>query len=89
MQRNMATMGIVAGDPYMHNPELQPKLAAVAIPTLALWGDSDRIATPAYGQAYARSFGDAHFELIVDAGHLPHIEQPTATFAAIDAFVAR
>jgi pimeloyl-ACP methyl ester carboxylesterase len=89
MQSNMATMRIVAGDPYMHDPALQPKLATVTIPTLVLWGDSDRIATPGYGEAYARSFGNTRFEVIADAGHLPQIEQPGATFAAIDAFAAR
>jgi pimeloyl-ACP methyl ester carboxylesterase len=88
-QGNMATMRAVAGDPYMHDPELQPKLSTVAIPTLVLWGDSDGVATPAYGDAYARSFGNARFEVIPNAGHLPHIEQPAATFAAIDAFIAR
>jgi pimeloyl-ACP methyl ester carboxylesterase len=87
MQATIATMRAVAGDPYMHDPELQPKLAAVTVPTLMLWGDSDRIATPAYGEAYAHSFGNASFEVVEDAGHLPQIEQPAATFAAIDAFV--
>jgi pimeloyl-ACP methyl ester carboxylesterase len=89
MQSNMATMRSVAGEPYMHDPALQPKLATVTIPTLVLWGDSDRIATPGYGEAYAQSFGNARFELIADAGHLPQIEEPGATFAAIDAFAAR
>lgn len=88
MQGNMATLSAVAGDPYMQDPELQPKLASVTIPTLVLWGDSDGIATPAYGAAYAGSFGSARFEAVRNAGHLPQIEQPAATFAAIDAFVA-
>jgi pimeloyl-ACP methyl ester carboxylesterase len=30
---------------------------------------------------------NGRFELIAKAGHLPQIEQPQATFAAIDAFV--
>jgi pimeloyl-ACP methyl ester carboxylesterase len=89
MQANMATMRLVAGDPYMYDPDLQPKLAAVTIPTLVLWGDSDKIATPAYGQVYASSFANARFEVIPNAGHLPQIEQPAATLAAIDAFVTR
>jgi pimeloyl-ACP methyl ester carboxylesterase len=89
MQGNVAIMRIVAGDPYMCDPGLQPKLAGVTIPTLVLWGDSDGIASPAYGEAYARSFGNARYEVIADAGHLPQIEQPGATLAAIDAFAAR
>jgi pimeloyl-ACP methyl ester carboxylesterase len=31
----------------------------------------------------------ARFTLVEEAGHLPQIEQPAATFAALDAFVAR
>jgi pimeloyl-ACP methyl ester carboxylesterase len=88
MQANMATMRALAGDPYMHDPELEPKLAAVTVPALLLWGESDRICTPAYGQAYARAFADARFDVIAEAGHLPQLEQPAATFATIDSFIA-
>jgi hypothetical protein len=27
--------------------------------------------------------------MVTDAGHLPHFEQPEATFAALDAFATR
>jgi pimeloyl-ACP methyl ester carboxylesterase len=50
MRANLATMRAVAGDPYMHDPDLRPRLAAVTVPTLALWGESDGICTPAYGR---------------------------------------
>ena len=56
----------------------------MSIPTLLLWGESDRIFTPAYGLAYSAEFPNAAFELIAEAGHLPQLEQPVATFAAID-----
>lgn len=84
-QANMATMRLLAGDPYMHDPKLLRRLARVETPTLAVWGDADRIVTPAYGAAYAAAFGDARFEVVPEAGHLPHIERPDATFALIDA----
>jgi len=85
-QADMATLRAVAGD--MYDPRLRPRLARVTAPALLLWGESDRIATPAYGAAYAESFGgDARFEVIPEAGHLPHIEQPEATFALLDGFL--
>jgi pimeloyl-ACP methyl ester carboxylesterase len=84
---NMATMRIVAGEPYMHDPELLSRLARITIPVLVIWGDSDRIVTPAYGAAYAAAFGDGRLEIVRDAGHLPQIEQPAATFALIDDYV--
>jgi pimeloyl-ACP methyl ester carboxylesterase len=81
---NMATLKALAGD--MYDPTLEARLATVETPTLILWGDSDRIVTPAYGKAYAAAFGNAQFELIPHAGHLPHFERPAATFSAIDRF---
>jgi pimeloyl-ACP methyl ester carboxylesterase len=86
-QGNMVALRHYAGDPYMHNPQLLPQLAAVTTPTLLLWGESDRIVTPAYGEAYAAAFSNARFEIIRAAGHLPQLEQPEATFARIEAFL--
>jgi pimeloyl-ACP methyl ester carboxylesterase len=70
---NAATMATIAG---VSDPALPERLGAIAAPTLFVWGASDRVVTPAYGRAYA------------EAGHLPHLEQPAATLAAIDRFLA-
>ncbi|MDH6514413.1 pimeloyl-ACP methyl ester carboxylesterase [Streptomyces sp. SAI-208] len=88
-QANMATMRILAGDPYMHDPTLLSRLGRIQVPALLLWGESDRIVTPAYGAAYADAFGDGRLEVIPEAGHLPQIEQPDATFALIDEHLRR
>jgi pimeloyl-ACP methyl ester carboxylesterase len=81
---NMATMRVIAG-PHMNDPKLMRRLARVRIPTLAIWGDSDGIVTPAYGAAFAGAFQNGRLEIVKDAGHLPQIEQAAATFALIDA----
>ena len=86
-QGNMATMRVLAGEPYMHDPGLLGRLGEVSVPTLVLWGESDRIVTPGYGRALAAAIPGARFELLREAGHLPQIEQPEATFRAIDAFL--
>ena len=70
---NMATMRVFTGDPYMHDPELLGRLGRVEVPVLVLWGDSDRIITPASGQALAAAFPQAQFAIINQAGHLPQI----------------
>jgi pimeloyl-ACP methyl ester carboxylesterase len=86
MQRsNMQTMGAVFED--MNDPELRERLSEVTIPALVIWGDSDRIFTPDYGRAYAESFANGRFELVTDAGHLPHLEQPAAALGLIDKFL--
>ena len=89
IQGNMAALRVFSGGPAMSDPGLRARLAAVAVPTLVLWGESDRIATPAYGKEYAASFRDARFEVVAEAGHLPHLEQPERTFALLDDFAAR
>jgi pimeloyl-ACP methyl ester carboxylesterase len=61
----------------------------VRAPTSLLWGESDRVVTPAYGAAYAKAFGGARFEVIAEAGHLPQIEQPDATYALVEAHLRR
>lgn len=86
-QANMATMRVLAGDPYMHDRSLLGRLGKVSIPTLVLWGESDRIVTPDYGRALAAAIPNARFEIVQAAGHLPQIEQPEATFRAIDRFL--
>ncbi|MFF7051588.1 alpha/beta fold hydrolase [Streptomyces griseorubiginosus] len=88
-QANMATMRVLAGDPYMHDPELLPRLGRIQVPALLLWGESDRVVTPAYGAAYADAFAEGRLETIPEAGHLPHIERPDATYALLDAYLAR
>lgn len=85
-QANMQTMALVAHS--MHNPELRGRLGAVTIPALVIWGESDRIFTPGYGRAYADSFARGRFALVTAAGHLPQIEQPVATLALVDEFLA-
>ncbi|MFJ5231415.1 alpha/beta fold hydrolase [Kitasatospora sp. NPDC088391] len=86
---NFATMRALAGDPYMHDPGLRDRLREVRVPVLAVWGGSDRIATPAYGAAYARSFPDGRFTVVPGAGHLPHLERPAEVHALLDAELAR
>lgn len=81
----MAMMRVIAGLD-MYDPKLMRRLGRVRIPTLAVWGDSDGIVTPAYGAVYADAFQNGRLEVIKNAGHLPQIEQPAATLAVIDAF---
>ncbi|WP_217163867.1 alpha/beta fold hydrolase [Streptomyces sp. AC512_CC834] len=87
-QANGRTMAAVAG-PHMSDPTLLGRLDAVDVPTLVVWGESDRIVTPGYGRAVARAIPGAQFIEIPEAGHLPHLEAPEATWAAIDPFLAQ
>ncbi|MFZ6679759.1 alpha/beta fold hydrolase [Undibacterium sp. Tian12W] len=88
MQRaNMATMRIIAGAPFMHDPHLRARLQQISFPVLVVWGESDRVVTTAYGQAFAAAFAHSRFAPVPLAGHLPHLEQPVKTFEIIDEFI--
>jgi len=85
--RNRDALCRYAWDPYMYNPQLARWLDRIAVPTLVLWGTSDRVVTPAYGRAYSERIPGARFELIDAAGHHPHIEQPKAFVERIVSFL--
>lgn len=89
MLRNQETLRVYAGDPFMYDPSLRTRLAQIAIPTLVMWGESDRIVDVAYGQRYASSIPNARFELVTEAGHFPHIEQQDAVVRSIRTFTSQ
>jgi len=80
--------------PYMHNPRLKHWLHRIDVPTLLLWGERDEIVTPAYGRHWQQLVPGSCLEVIPDAGHYPHWEQPeafvrhVAAFAGCDACVS-
>jgi pimeloyl-ACP methyl ester carboxylesterase len=73
---NRAALAVYAGQPSMTDPGLRSRLAAISLPTLVVWGDSDGIAGPGYGRAYAAAIPAARFHLLARTGHLPQIENP-------------
>jgi pimeloyl-ACP methyl ester carboxylesterase len=85
--RNRESVAYLAWKPFLHNPRLRARLSRIDIPTLVLWGESDRIVTPKYGRAYAQSIPGAQFQVIPAAGHYPYLEQPEAFVAAVAAFL--
>jgi pimeloyl-ACP methyl ester carboxylesterase len=78
LARNWDALCLYAWRPHMYNPQLKGWLHRIAVPTLVLWGASDRIVTPDYGRAYSALIPGARFELIEAAGHHPELEQPRA-----------
>jgi pimeloyl-ACP methyl ester carboxylesterase len=85
--RNREALCLYAWHPYMYNPQLPRWLGRINVPTLLLWGESDRVVTPEYGRAYGRLIPGSRFELIEAAGHHPEIEQPEAFVERVAAFL--
>ena len=86
--RNRQSVALYGWKPFLHNPKLRGWLARVDVPTLLLWGESDKVVSPAYGRAYAAAIPGARFATIPAAGHYPYLEQPEAFGQAVEAFLA-
>ena len=76
MAGNMRTLAVEGRARDMGDPALRARLADVRVPVRVVWGESDRVVTPAYGRAVADAFPAARFELLAQCGHLPQMEQP-------------
>jgi pimeloyl-ACP methyl ester carboxylesterase len=85
--RNWEALCLYGWEPYMYNPCLKRWLGRIKPPTLVLWGASDGVVKPSYGQAYASLIPGARFALIDEAGHHPEIERPEALAGHILEFV--
>jgi pimeloyl-ACP methyl ester carboxylesterase len=87
LARNWDALCLYAWRPHLYNPQLKHWLFRIAVPTLVLWGASDRIVTPDYGRRYAELIPDARFEIIAAAGHHPELEQPHDFVARLARFL--
>ena len=85
--RNREALCLYAWHPCLYNPQLKQWLGCIRVPTVVLWGASDRIVTPEYGRAYAGLIPGARFELIEQAGHHPELEQPGLFTERLTAFL--
>ena len=86
--RNRDALCLYGWHPYMYNPQLKRWLGRIRRPTLVLWGASDGVVTPSYGEHYARLIPESRFELIPEAGHHPEIEQPEAFAERVSSFLS-
>jgi pimeloyl-ACP methyl ester carboxylesterase len=86
MAGNRSALSVFGGT-AMADPTLRGRLGQVAVPTLVVWGESDRIVDPDYGRAYARAIPGARFILLARTGHVPQLETPDALLDPVAAFV--
>ena len=70
-------------------PDSSAQLANLKIPVLLLAGDKDQIIPPEKAKAIAASIPTATLTIVENAGHMPMLEQPDATTAAIRSFLSK
>ena len=85
--RGREAFALYGWKPYMHNPRLRRWLHRIDRPTLLLWGAQDGIVTPAYGEGWRQEIPGARLDIIPEAGHFPHWEQPEEFVQRLSAFV--
>lgn len=73
---------------YLDHESLDRRLAALGLPTLALYGTRDKLVSPVSERNYANVPG-AQVVAIPGAGHSPMVEKPYAASNLILAFAAR
>jgi len=83
--KNHFTTAKLAWSPRFHNPDLEKWLHRIKVPTMILWGDSDKVFPPAHGKAYHEAIAGSEFRIVPQCGHLPHQEKLPEFLAAVDA----
>lgn len=66
----------VYGGATMTDPSLAARLAEITVPSLVVWGESDRIVDPEHGRVFAAAIPGAEFQLLPATGHVPQVESP-------------
>ncbi len=83
----MAATARVGWNPLLHDPRLESLLPRVTAPTLCLWGASDRVVPPEYGEKYAKLIPGAELRVLPECGHLLPFEKSAEFVAAVNGFL--
>jgi pimeloyl-ACP methyl ester carboxylesterase len=67
---------------------LRKRIHRITAPTLIIWGTADKVIAPAYAREFADRISNTRVELIDDAGHLPHLEQPQEVAQLVSGFLS-
>ncbi len=83
----LAATAKVGWNPLLHDPRLEGLLHRVKASTLCLWGASDRVVPPVYGERYAELIPDAKLRIVPECGHLVPFEKPDEFVCAVTGFL--
>jgi pimeloyl-ACP methyl ester carboxylesterase len=86
--KNRFTTAKLVWQPRAYNPHLYKWLHRIDVPTLILWGASDRWFPPAYAEEFHRLIPGSLVTVFPACGHLPNIEKVDEFVTAISGFAA-
>jgi pimeloyl-ACP methyl ester carboxylesterase len=69
----------VGWNPLLCNPKLRDRLYRITVPTLIIWGESDRLVPVAHGKAYHEGIAGSKLVILEKCGHAPPLEKPEET----------
>jgi pimeloyl-ACP methyl ester carboxylesterase len=69
--------------------ELEAQIRTISVPTLAIWGEEDRVVPIRFGYRFRQDVPGVRFFVFPGAGHAPHEERPAETAARLLEFLGR
>jgi len=76
----------VGWNPYLSNPKLRGRLYRITVPTVIVWGESDRLVPVEHGRAYHDGIADSQLVMLPECGHAPPFEKPEETAQHVEEF---
>lgn len=67
--------------------DIRERLAEIEMPTLIVWGQSDRVIPMAAALSYHRRIPQSRLEIFERTGHVPQLERPARFNALLDEFL--
>ena len=87
--KNRIATAKLGWQPRLFNPKLHKWLHRINVPTHIVWGDSDKIIPPTYGDAFKKLISGSKLTVIPNCGHLPQIERTQPFVSAVSSFLAK
>lgn len=87
LKNELATADL-AWSPRFHHPRVRKWIHRIDVPTLVVWGDSDKIFPARYGEEYHRLIAGSRLAVIPACGHLPQVEKADVFVDLFTRFVA-
>jgi pimeloyl-ACP methyl ester carboxylesterase len=84
--QNRTALARLAWNPRLHNPQLPYWLHRIDVPTMLIWGESDRVIPLACHKPFKREIRQAEFVVLPRTGHALPIEGADAIGPRLDAF---
>jgi pimeloyl-ACP methyl ester carboxylesterase len=84
--KNRLVTAKLVWQPRGYDPNLRKWLHRIDVPTLLLWGASDRLIPKEYAEAFHKLIPESRVVLFPDCGHIPNIEKADAFVAEVVRF---